>query len=241
MYGSRRGLWVRVSQIGLGWVLLNRACGIEPPRSTADRLAPTLDRGASTIAQHPPTTTTASKCCCYWLVLKVLLLVLARSQDRGSLSPPATIYWRGQEATAEQRKCSNHKATNQQDMQGWTRENHEHPFETRFMETTFHLQGPFFLTCNDAISLFFEPSKSHFYLLLIIIFHCTMCWSFSFTALALWEASTCKSKNKSTGFATVTWRKCVHCRIILTQDNFPQVETISSQGRNDPDKRTATN
>ena len=93
MYGSRRGLWVRVSQIGLGWVLLNRACGIEPPRSTADRLAPTLDRGASTIAQHPPTTTTtASKCCCYWLVLKVLLLVLARSQDRGSLSPPATIY-----------------------------------------------------------------------------------------------------------------------------------------------------
>ena len=102
-------------------------------------------------------------------------------------------------------------------------------------------KGHFFLTCNGTISLFFELSKSHFYLLLIIIFHCTMCWSFSFTALALWEASTCKSKNKSTGFATVTWRKCVHCRIILTQDNFPQVETISSQGRNDPDKRTATN
>ena len=59
-----------------------------------------------------------------------------------------------------------------------------------------------------------------------------MCWPFSFTALALWEASTCKSKDKRHWICQSYLKK-----ICSLQDNFPQVETILSQGRNDPDKR----
>ena len=165
----------------------------------------------------------------------------ARSQDRGSLSPPATIYWRGQEATAEQRKCSNHKATNQQDMQGWTRENHEHPFETRFMETTFHFQGPFlshlqwynisFLRTIRVTFIFYKSLYISLHNVLVNFTHCLGTLGS--------KAVLASQKIKGTGFAKVTWRKFVHCRIISPKwrQFYLKEEMILTRGS----KRTATN